>query len=257
MHQNQAATSKNPFDPFFCSIQGTNPQKHKQHEMSNARVSEFNTCTDKTRQARENANISTAFEYDTKMTSADACQVKTWLSKQGIRTSTQLLSREGMSIASKIMCRWPRPSELSMMTGCMNSSDRRGSLKYYRKTIRVSAPTRACFAKLVGKLGINFTKIGEAHNLMYMWLHKANSKAGDQQMIVMYAQDPADFSGAHMKIDGLLLKSGVRTVGVASPDVRELSLTNRSKDFGEDLKAHALSQVHSSVRSSSTRSSSA
>ena len=99
--------------------------------MSERRLEEFRQCKSSpgSTALRHSAGVSNgAVEYDVKLSSADACKVGKWLKQNGVRTAVELLKPDGMQTVSKLLCRWPRPSELASMAFCLGYKD----VVYYR-----------------------------------------------------------------------------------------------------------------------------
>lgn len=203
--------------------------------MSKYRLSVFDTCKLNTTSLRRDADVpDTAFMYDTKLTNKHACSVQQWLAGKGVSTSQSLLTYNGMQRAMELMCRWPRPSELFMMIGCMpvNKSSTTAVKNYYRMCIQVSATDRRAFGKLVGTLGTNFIGLGERNDLMYIWLHQISR---GKSQVVMYAQYEANLNKALKALGPLAQRCGVSIDGPTQTGIKSFTLSARAKNFEPDL----------------------
>lgn len=202
--------------------------------MSKHRLSVFDTCKLNTASLRGNALVQdSAFTYDTKLTNSDACKVQRWLHRKGVRTSQDLLSHDGMQKAMELMCRWPRPSELFMMIGCVpiTASSFAAVNKYYRMCVQVSASDHRAFGRLVGTLGTNFNELGEDFDLMYIWLH---SVSPGRSQIVMYAQHEANLHAALKALRPLAKRNKVSVEGLTQTGIKKFKLSARARDFEPD-----------------------
>lgn len=201
--------------------------------MSNYRLSVFDTCKLDTASLRGQANVQdTAFTYDSKLTKSDACKVQQWLSANGVKSSHDLLSYDGMHKAMTLMCRWPRPSELFTMIGCIPTTMTPPVKRYYRICVDVSATDRKAFGRLVGVLGANFNELGEEYNLMYIWLH--NVSAGKSQ-IVMYSQYEGNLTKVVKGLRRLANRSKVSIDGISKTGIKTFTLSARAKPFEPDV----------------------
>lgn len=193
--------------------------------MSADRLQAFDTCTTSTVDLRRNAQISGAFKYDTKMSFTDAVKVQQWLFRQDVKTPAELLSHNGMAKAAQLMCRWPRPSELAHMVSSMKGPRQPF---YYRMTIQIALmnpratdrTTTKVISNFVGPMGMNFNRISEERDLMYMWLHT--------NRLVMYAVDMDYLTQALADVRNLADMNGIAILGHPERSVHKLGLDSNA-----------------------------
>lgn len=193
--------------------------------MSQQRLHEFKKCSKQSIGLRKGANLAAdAFTYHHKMTPSDACKVYEWLKSQKIVTVDQLLSRKGMVKAEKLMCRWPRPRELSFMTECMGYDQDPSALYYHRLSVKTDADDPKMVAKFVGRLGANFNAISDKHDLMYMWMHG--------KVLLMYARDEHKLFQAMQDAISIASKHGIKVFDdISNPLTKKFVLSPTAPDF--------------------------
>jgi hypothetical protein len=98
-----------------------------------------------------------------------------------------LLTYDGMDgIASGVLCRWLRPSELSNLSRIMNQGD----LIIQRATLKLQLPNDKKPGDFVGELGENLINLTITHNLLYAWYHNSN------KTLVLYSLKKGDLNAA-------------------------------------------------------------
>lgn len=152
--------------------------------MSKYRLKIFDECRNRT-----NPNIPNALggvKYHTTMTDKQLSALASYLNANSINFKT-LLTYDGMdSIASDVLCRWLRPSELTNLSLIMNQGD----LTIQRATLKVQFPSDMKPGDFVGMLGDNLISLTRMHNLLYAWYHNSN------KTLIMYSLRKGDLKSA-------------------------------------------------------------
>ncbi len=121
------------------------------------------------------------------MTDAEIGALADFFRAIGYDTVKKILTYDALDKASKVLCRWPRPSELARVAGLIgNVIHKPGgavtlplNLSYYSASIPMKHDGDPKYmgydkAAFVGTLGANMIKHTKSLGLLYMWLHEAS-----------------------------------------------------------------------------------
>jgi hypothetical protein len=136
-----------------------------------SRIDDFNECAVKNRERREVLNLQNV-SYDNKLTHAEIKKVATLLPTK--ISPEDVLSYTTSFLLSKVLCRWPRPSELARILYVLGHED----APYYhlRQSISIQKDVKKGWGTVVGEKGKNLNEVTEESNILYAWLHKSGSK---------------------------------------------------------------------------------
>jgi hypothetical protein len=191
----------------------------------------YEECTEKQSNARKSLGISDLRSQD-KLSPKNITALFALLKRKGYSFdasgSKNILSYNGLEEASKVLCRWPRPSELAVMAKQQNIK----GVNFFKVTAKVDHPNNSNFdaqkmrSKFVGEMGSNFASVGRDYHLMYVWLH--------ENELIIYGKDKDDCMQAleYLEKVGDDLQLTIKYKSSASK-----KLTEKSKDWIPDVKA--------------------
>lgn len=87
-------------------------------------------------------------------------------------------------IMDGVLCRFPRPSELSRLSKYFNVKNAR----FFYANVPIVATDPQEFSRLVGKNGANFRRHTQKWGLLYMWMHRVPNKPLERTLH-LYAVD--------------------------------------------------------------------
>jgi hypothetical protein len=206
---------------------------------SDAWLSNFRKCVKDKNNVRKDIGIADMGANE-KLTTQQIASLFTHLKKEGYSFgasgSRNITSYTGLEAASKVLCRWPRPSELGRMAKAQNVKNI-NFFKVVARVLFVKASSQSAFgksnalavresrSKLVGPMGSRFASICRKHDLMYLWLH-------DNELVI-YAKDKDDCMRALADIEGIGEGLGM-VISYKSTAARKLS--DKSPNWIPDLK---------------------
>lgn len=136
--------------------------------VSDARMEAMKQCTSDNKVMRGRVKLDDR-SLTNKLTDEQILGLNKYMRKYRIDL-VDILTYEGLNELSKVLCRWPRPSEVSRLFRLTN-----GGLTLKRVSIEMDLPRQSDRAKFVGKMGENLNVLTKKYNLMYAWLHTSGS----------------------------------------------------------------------------------
>lgn len=242
--------------------------------MSNARVGAFKACKKDLAAIRDKWGLQDV-EYRKKMTRAEVKNLWAYLSDAGFDSMDRILTQKGLRMIERVLCRWPRPSELGVM-----ARDHAKGIDYFMLSIQLSydsAPEdkddgRKRFAQFVGTRGNNLNALTERHDLLYAWMHPGGDLslfATDRDSLVAAAREASAMAqqfGLAVTDEGAIVYK--RPLDPKAPEwipakkakadtrwerTSAFKLNPNAPAWPEGWKANAASPHPSAARSSSAR----
>ena len=191
---------------------------------SGTRMDDFEKCESSMKGRREAAGLG-GVTYRHKLSTAQVEGLAGLLEGLGYKSPDEVLTYGACKAASVVLCRWPRPSELSRVLKYLGHE----KCEYYHLKQSLSLVKGARWGAVVGSKGSNLIEITEGGNghgeLLYAWLHSA----GDQATLHLYGRDEGDLESAAKAFERRW--SGQVVVDGAA-DVRKRTLSDSTKEFG-------------------------
>ena len=163
--------------------------------------------------------------YGHKLSTAQVEGLAGLLEGLGYKSPDEVLTYGACKAASDVLCRWPRPSELSRVLKYLGHE----KCEYYHLRQSLSLVKGARWGAVVGSKGSNLIEMTEGASghgeLLYAWLHSA----GDEATLHLYGRDEEDLADAAKAFERRW--SGQVVVNGAA-DVRKRTLSDSTKEFG-------------------------
>ena len=191
------------------------------------RLSDFEKCASDnnvTRAAYKLEKVS----YDKKLTNAEIKAAVNLLIKSQLTTPEKVLKYTTNFSLSKVLCRWPRPSELARMLYVLGHEE---AMYYHlRQTVSIPKDVKHGWGTVVGNKGKNLYEVTEQSDILYAWLHRKGSKTavihlygGTRESVI----DALDIFKNHEVVSKI-----INDFDTSKVDVRERFVR---KDFTEDF----------------------
>ena len=131
--------------------------------------------------------------YATKMTDDEIKSLLRWAyarwkrggggdNKEGMVAN--LMTYKGMAAAARVLCRWPRPSELARIVAAADMPP----MEYTRMTVTFEA--KIPIGKLIGPKGQHLINLTHNHRLLYAWVKKLDGRGAIYELTVYSINDP-------------------------------------------------------------------
>ena len=156
---------------------------------------DFGKCSESQSDIRSKYGLG-GVKKETKMTDAEVEGLATYLGELGLlKDKATYLSGKTMSQAAKLLCRWPRPSEIARLA--INHAPHLGRLQCHSASVKFrfleEGPNKGKrFAKLIGAQGTKLIGLTERNNLLYSWA----SWGADDYTLHLYGKTMADVEAA-------------------------------------------------------------
>lgn len=109
----------------------------------------------------------------------------------------ETLTYSGMEKLSEILCRWPRPSEISRIWGAQGKK-----FQINRYIIKLNLPTRQDRRDFVGPMGQNLIDLTRDTGIMYAWLHTTSEGC---ELRLYGTKDYVKNALTHQLLDGKMI----------------------------------------------------
>ena len=199
--------------------------------MSTHRLAAFKQCATYNESERDRRGL-TGVSYSAKMEDDEIVGLSEFLKaelKKDKLTPDVVLTYQTCSVASDILCRWPRPSELARVIALdtldFTPSNKKNALPisvgYFLGKVPLALVDGKKWGDFVGKKGATLNALTKNHELLYSWL-KDNTLylyAFPNKKAILNAVNDIEKNLTHLvKLDGEVV-------------IKSLKLTKRSKDF--------------------------
>ncbi len=191
--------------------------------MSNTRLTQFKECAaNPSRQTNAHQFDLKTVKYDGKLTSTQIKGLAKYMKTKGITSFDKIMKYSSLVTASKILCRFPRPSELARVAVELGVLDKTAGRPYWRACVHLEGTNAA---KLVGTNGANLIAFTKKHDLLYTWLKKSGPM---NFCLCIYAKKEADVTSA---AEAFAKSAAKHNMSATKTDVDDLKFSPRSRDF--------------------------
>lgn len=195
--------------------------------MSQGRLDAFDKCKESSQLLAKTFDL-TGVKYGAKLTPNQITGLANFLTGEKINTLDKLMRYSALKTADKILCRFPRPSELARVAIEMGVLDKSMGKPYWRACVHLDHTgdkQKKNAGKLVGIKGANLISLTEEHDLLYAWLKHEDVR---KYCLCVYAKKEADVRRA---AEHFALRAGRYNMAVTKIEVKDLILSPRSRDF--------------------------
>ena len=198
------------------SNSGSNSSSHSRVP---PRVRMFNTCIKDQHDARQSAGLA-GISMHAKMTDAEVFGLRDFFGGDVRR----LLTYDGMQAASRVLCRWPRPSELSRVIAASGQ----GVMTY--RSFKVVFEAKVPLRNIIGPMGKHLNDLTQGHDLLYAWI-KRRKEEGKAELFLYAIDSPGKTSSAKVFSAAAAFFGNGKAEQFGKPAMSTRKFTPKSKDW--------------------------